>query len=141
MPDKDYSHRAVTDKLGLKPGHAVRVVGLPAKSDHALLPQVVAKIGHALAKTGLADVILYWPKTVAEITPTLSELRAQLVPNGGIWVITAKKNATSGSGMAYCKQDDLIPLGLAAGLVDNKICALSDQESAMRFVIRKQDRK
>ena len=27
MPENDYSHRDVLDKLGLKPGFAVRVVG------------------------------------------------------------------------------------------------------------------
>jgi len=37
-------------------------------------------------------------------------------------------------------QDTLIPFGLDAGLVDNKICSISDNESAMRFVIRKSER-
>lgn len=139
MPDKDYSHRDVTDKLGLKPGHAVRVVG---KGDKALLARTREKIGRKLvdAKTP-ADVILYWPKTVAEITPTLIELRQGIVSNGGIWVITAKRDQTSASGMAYLNQAALIPLGLAAGLVDNKICSISESESGMRFVIRKKDRK
>lgn len=137
MPDKDYSHRDVTDKLGLKPGHAVRVIG---KGDQDLLARVREKIGRGLIRQGQADVILYWPKTVAEILPTLAELKSTLVPNGGLWVITAKKNQTSASGMAYYNQDLLIPIGQAAGLVDNKICSLSEKESAMRFVIRKVDR-
>ncbi|MBF8284155.1 MAG: hypothetical protein HW378_3070, partial [Anaerolineales bacterium] len=37
-------------------------------------------------------------------------------------------------------QTDLIPLGLAAGLVDNKTCSVSENESGMRFVIRRKDR-
>jgi hypothetical protein len=137
MPDKDYSHRDVTDKLGLKPGHVVRGIG---KGDAALLARVREKIGRGLRRSGLADVILYWPKTAEEILPTLTELKSAIVANGGIWVITAKKNQTSASGMGYYNQDALIPLGQAAGLVDNKICSLSEKESAMRFVIRKADR-
>ena len=135
----DYSHRDVTDKLGLKPGQAVRVVG---KGDKVLLGRVREKIGRRLvnAKTP-ADIILYWPKTVAEITPTLIELRQSIVSNGGIWVITAKRDQKSASGMAYLNQDALIPLGLAAGLVDNKTCSISESESGMRFVIRRKDRK
>lgn len=86
-------------------------------------------------------MILYWPSALAEITPTLHQLRAALEPNGGIWVITAKKGHTSASGMAYLNQTDLIPLGLAANLVDNKTCSISERESGMRFVIRKKDRK
>ena len=64
---------------------------------------------------------------------------------GGIWVITAKKGTPTApcraaNGAGYLKQDSLIPLGKAAGLVDNKICSLSDCESAMRFVIPKDQR-
>ena len=139
MPEKDYSHRDVTDKLGLKPGHAVRAVG---KGDKDLLARVEEKIGRKFvtARTP-ADVILYWPKSAGEITPTLKELREAIVPAGGIWVITAKRDQTSSSGMAYLNQTDLIPLGLAAGLVDNKTCSISQRESGMRFVIRRKDRK
>jgi hypothetical protein len=139
MPDKDYSHRDVTDKLGLKPGQAVRVVG---KGDKELLARTREKIGRKLVNAETpADVILYWPKTAAEITPTLIELRQGIISNGGIWVITAKRDKQSASGMAYLNQDALIPLGLAAGLVDNKTCSISDSESGMRFVIRRKDRK
>lgn len=137
MPEKDYAHREVTDKLGLKPGQAVRVIG---KGDPGLLARVREKIGRGLSRQGPADVILFWPKTAEAIQPGLIELKTALAANGGLWVITAKKNQTSASGMGYYNQDALIPLGRAAGLVDNKICSLSEKESAMRFVIRKQDR-
>ena len=138
MPEKDYSHRDVLDKLGLKPGLAVRVAG---KGDPALLARVRAKVGRGLVRRGLADVVLYWPRGAGEITPTLAELRGAIVENGGIWVFTAKRDQRSASGMGYLNQSDLIPLGLAAGLVDNKTCSVSEAESALRFVIRKKDRK
>jgi hypothetical protein len=86
-------------------------------------------------------VILYWPRSAAEITPALAELRGQITPAGGIWVVTAKRACVSASGWGYFNQDALIPLGRAAGLVDNKICSLSECESAMRFVIRKNERQ
>ena len=138
MPEKDYSHRDITDKLGLKPGFAIRVVG---KGDKALLARIREKIGRRMVSVGTpADVILYWPKTVEEITRTLAELRGAIVSNGGIWVLTAKKGCRSAGGMEYLNQTDLIPLGLAAGLVDNKTCSVSENESGMRFVIRRKDR-
>jgi len=138
MPENDYSHRDVLDKLGLKPGHAVRVVG---GGDKALLARAREKVGRALVRAGQADVVLYWPRSVDEITPTLAKLRQGIVDNGGIWVFIAKRGQRSTSGMDYLNHADLIPLGLAAGLVDNKICSVSDTESAMRFVIRKKDRQ
>jgi hypothetical protein len=138
MPEKDYSHRDVLDKLGLKPGQAVRVVG---GGDRALLARVRAKVGRAPVRKGLADIVLYWPRSAGEITPSLAELRGAMVENGGIWVFTAKRNQRSASGMDYLNQSDLIPLGLAAGLVDNKTCSVSEAESGMRFVIRQKDRQ
>lgn len=143
MAERDYSHRDVTDKLGLKPGMAVRIVGLGTNAPAArpLLKRVRAKTGRGLVRAGPADVILYWPKTAGEIAPALAELRGQIAPAGGIWAITAKRGCVSASGMPYFSQDLLIPLGAAAGLVDNKICSLSEYESAMRFVIRKEARR
>lgn len=140
MAEKDYSHRDITDKLGLKPAQVVRLVG---RGDPALLERVRAKIGRGLARRGqaLAEVVLYWPRTAGEITPTLAELRQAIVENGGIWVMTAKRGQRSASGMDYLNQTDLIPLGAAAGLVDNKTCSVSETESGMRFVIRVKDRK
>jgi hypothetical protein len=143
MPEKDYSHRSTIDKLGLKPGHIVRVVG---KGDKDLLTQARAQAGRPLQRGDApsqpaADVVLYWPATVEEITPTLAAQRARIVSNGGIWVLTAKRDQRSASGMDYLNQTDLIPLGLAAGLVDNKSCSVNERESGMRFVIRKRDRE
>ena len=98
MPEKDYSHRDVLDKVGLKPGDAVRVVG---GGDRALLTRVREKVGRAPVRAGLADVVLYWPRLAGEITRRLSELRGGLVESGGIWVFIAKREQRSASGMGY----------------------------------------
>ena len=130
-----YAARDVTDKLGLKPGHAARVIG---KADRALLAKARAKIGRAfIAEKEIADVVLYWAGSDKEITPTLRKLKRGITPNGGIWVITFKK----GKGAPYVLDRALIAAGLAAGLVDNKICSVSETQSAMRFVIRREDRR
>jgi DUF3052 family protein len=132
--EERYAARDVTDKLGLKPGSQVRVVG---KADRTLLEKVRAKIGRSfIGERKEADVVLYWPSDATEITPAMKKLKRSLVPNGGIWVITFKKN----KGQPYIHDQQLIPAGLAAGLVDNKVCSVSDTQSAMRFVIRKIDR-
>ncbi len=129
-----YAARDVTDKLGLKPGYQVRVVG---RADRALLEKARAKIGRSFIREGTeADVILYWAASASEIMPMLKKLKRTLAPNGGIWVITFKK----GKGEPYVPDQQLIPAGLAAGLVDNKICSVSDAQSGMRFVIRRADR-
>jgi len=138
MRPRGSSPRDVLDKLGLRPGQAVRVVG---PGDRPLLARVRARLRRRLAgKAPPAELILFWPRAAFEITDHLRSLRASILPEGVIWVITPKKGCLGSNGMPYLNQTDLIPLGLAAGLVDNKTCSLSGKESAMRFVLRKKDR-
>jgi anaerobic selenocysteine-containing dehydrogenase len=129
-----YAARDVTDKLGIKEGDAVRIVG---RADANLVARVEMKTGRAPVRaSSKANVILYWPRSSDEVTTALSKLKTKIVPEGGIWVISAKKG-----GEPYLPDKILIPLGLAAGLVDNKICSISDAQTAMRFVIRRRDRQ
>jgi len=129
-----YGKRDVTDKLGLKEHQAVHVAG---RGDRALLDKVSVRVNRRFVGEGQrADIVLYWPRSPEEITETMRAQKANLQPAGGIWVITAKKG-----GEPYVPDRILIPLGLAAGLVDNKICSISDTQTAMRFVIRRTDRE
>jgi len=129
-----YAQRDVADKLGLKEHQAVHVVG---KGDRTLLAKVSVRVNRRFVGPGeRTDIVLYWPSSAEETTATLAALKANLQPAGGIWVITAKKG-----GEPYVPDRILIPLGLAAGLVDNKICSISDTHTAMRFVIRRADRE
>ena len=129
-----YAAKDVKDKLGLKPAMAVRVVG---QRERELLAKIRAKVARAFVSDDeQADVILYWPQSPYEVTDTLAKLKRAIKPAGGIWVVSFKK----GRGTPYLPDAILIPLGLAAGLVDNKICSVSETQTAMRFVIRREDR-
>jgi hypothetical protein len=131
---KRYAARDVTDKLGLKENHAVRVVG---KGERALLSKVSVRVNRRfVGPSEQADIVLFWPRAAAEIASSLSAQKRNLRPAGGIWVISAKKG-----GEPYLPDKILIPLGLAAGLVDNKICSISEAHTAMRFVIPRKDRE
>jgi hypothetical protein len=132
-----YAAKDVLDKLGVKPGDAVLVAGRP---DAALVARARKKAGRPAARVGeLADVVLYWPRSAGEVTARLRALRKRIVEAGGIWVISAKRGQER-AGRPYLA-NDVIALGLAAGLVDNKICSISESDTAMRFVIRRSDRR
>jgi len=132
-----YAAKDVLDKLGVKPGDAVLTAGA---TDAALVARARKKTGRSLARAGeLADVVLYWPRSASEVTARLRALRKRIVESGGIWVISAKRDQER-KGRPYLASD-LIGLGLAAGLVDNKICSISESDTAMRFVIRRSDRR
>jgi hypothetical protein len=132
-----YAAKDVLDKLGVKPGDAVLVAGRP---DADLVARARKKAGRPAARVGeLADVVLYWPRSAGEVTARLRALRKRIVEAGGIWVISAKRGQER-AGRPYLA-NDVIALGLAAGLVDNKICSISESDTAMRFVIRRSDRR
>ena len=133
MPEKDYSHRDVVDKLGVKPGQAVALVGVP---EGELRHKVLERIGRAPAAADEpADVVLIWADAVTDAVATLQVWKSKIDPSGGIWLLTPKRNQPG-----YVDQNDLIEAGKQAGVVDNKICSVSDTTSGMRFVIRKADR-
>jgi hypothetical protein len=131
-----YAAKDVLDKLGVKPGDAVLIAGTP---DADLVARARKKAGRPSARAGeLADVVLYWPRSASDLTAKLKALRKRIVESGGIWVISAKRGQER-TGRPYLA-NDVITLGLAAGLVDNKICSVSERETAMRFVVRRSDR-
>jgi hypothetical protein len=132
-----YAAKDVLDKLGVKPGDAVLIAGRP---DADLVARARKKAGRPAARAReLADVVLYWPRSASEVTARLRALRKRIVETGGIWVISAKAGQER-AGRPYLASE-VIALGLAAGLVDNKICSISESDTAMRFVIRRSDRR
>ncbi len=133
-----YAAKDVVDKLGVRPGDAVLLVG--TKRDADLTRRIRAKAGRPAARAGeTADLVVLWPNERTAVTSGLRELRGRMTVNGAIWVITAKRDKER-PGRPYLG-NDVIALGLAAGLVDNKVCSVSDHDTAMRFVIRKSDRR
>ena len=132
-----YAAKDVTDKLGITPGSAVLAAG--AKRDADVVARARKKAGRPFAAAAeKADVVLFWPATAAEITRELARLRKRITESAGMWVISAKRDHER-AGRPYLGSD-VIALGLAAGLVDNKVCSISDTDTAMRFVIPRSKR-
>ena len=64
-------------------------------------------------------------------------LKAALEPAGGLWIAWPKRS----SGVDTDLTETVVrELGLAAGLVDNKVCAIDQVWSGLRFVYRLADR-
>ncbi len=137
MPDRDYSHRDVVDKLGIKPGSLVAFDEQAAPIDETLRGKVLERTGCAPAERGEpADVVLVPLHTGVEAAEVLRRWKRRIQPGGGIWLLTPKRGHRG-----YVDQRELIQAGAEAGLVDNKSCSVDDVTSGMRFVIRKADRR
>jgi hypothetical protein len=72
-----------------------------------------------------------------ELERRMAALRAALDPAGGLWIAWPKR----ASGVETDLTEDVVrELALAAGLVDNKVCAIDETWSGLRLVFRLRDR-
>ncbi len=131
-----YSGTPLPQKLGLKPQFRIAFFQLPSEVKTAL------KDGLSecrLIKDGRAelDFAMIFIKGRAEMTEQFPKFAQRLAPAGMLWVSWPKK--TSGV-ITDLNENDVRRLGLAAGLVDVKVCAVSEVWSGLKFVIRVKDR-
>ena len=83
-------------------------------------------------------MIVFFTDSRARLRQRFAALADRLSPAGGLWVAWPKK----ASGVATDLTEDLVrAIGLDGGLVDNKVCAVDETWSGLKFVYRKKDRK
>ncbi len=137
MPEKNYQDRSVLEKLGIQPGHAVAFANSIQEIDPDLAQSILARTGRPPGtEEETLDIVLAGVDVSTDAVALLKKWREHLRPGGGIWLLTFKRNQPG-----YVDQRELIAAGQQAGVVDNKVCAISSTMSAMRFVIRKKDRQ
>lgn len=125
--ERDYSDRALLDKLGVKPEQKIAILGV---TDAAFLEDLAERapdfVGDKLPAGG-ADIVF----AAAEDTRALARLKSlagAIAKNGAIWVVYPK-------GQKHIREVDVIAAGKSAGLTDNKVCRFSETHTALRFVI------
>jgi hypothetical protein len=131
-----YSGTPLVKKLGLKENCRVRFIGAPADFLKGLgpLPDGVAFLDSGRQP---ADFILFFARSKLGLAKAFPKLAKQIVPTGMIWIGWPKKS----SGVATDLSDDVVrETGLAMGLVDIKVCAITEVWSGLKFVVRLKDR-
>jgi hypothetical protein len=130
-----YSGTPLPKKLGIKPGFRVRLANAPS--------EVRAELRKALAECDLVkqgdalDFAMIFSKSRAALTREFSRIAKVLSPAGMLWVSWPKKS----SGVATDVNENIVrEIGLAAGLVDVKVCSVTEVWSGLKFVRRLKDR-
>lgn len=133
-----YSGTPLAKQLGIKAGHAVVVTGLvPASFEPGLALPEGARVFRQL-RPGPIDVMIYFVDKVTDLEHRMSALLSRLHPDGGLWIVWPKKTARRLTDIS----DDIVRrIGLAGGLVDNKVCAIDDTWSGLRLVVHAQNRE
>ncbi|MBS2031300.1 MAG: DUF3052 domain-containing protein [Deltaproteobacteria bacterium] len=131
-----YSGTPLHQKLGLKPGTAYAVLGAPAGYLHKLDPPPGAR---ALSGTKGANLVQLFVTREAELQKRLPALVKTLPADGALWVSWPKGKQKAA--VPTDLDDDIVRArGLAAGLVDVKVCAVDEIWSGLKFVFRLADR-
>ena len=131
-----YSGTPLLKKLGIKPGFNVAFVNVPENFVKQLdLPSDVNV--RSLAKARDLDFILVFVKSQKLLTNVFAQYSLKIKPDGMFWVSWPKKT----SGVQTDVTENIVrDVGLAAGLVDVKVCAIDDVWSGLKFVYRLKDR-
>jgi hypothetical protein len=125
-----YSGTPLPQKLGIKPQFRVALRDVPADVQSEL-KSVLA--GCNVAESEPVDFAMIFVKTAGELKKHFPSFAKQLAPAGMLWVSWPKK----ASGMATdLNENEVRKIGLEAGLVDVKVCAVNEIWSGLKFVIR-----
>lgn len=132
-----YSGTPLPKKIGIKADSRLALVHAPRGFEKELgkLPPGVSVSSGRLAKA--VDIIMLFVESEKILKREFSKLAGKLVPNGMIWVAWPKKSSGVQTDLSF---EVVQQVGLQAGLVDIKICAVNDIWSGLKFVYRVKDR-
>ncbi|GAA1300904.1 DUF3052 domain-containing protein [Planotetraspora silvatica] len=124
-----YAGIPLVRKLGIKPGHRLRLIGTPPD------PPELGIEGDDGPEP--YDVILLFCRDEAALRRGFTAAVETLARDGGLWVCWPKKSSRVETDLS---DDRVRTFGLGQGLVDNKVCAVDAVWSGLRFVYRLADR-
>ena len=129
------SNVPLTKKLGIGDDTVFVVLHAPAGFNAVLGP-----VGGAVRQQHLmppVDVVVTFHTRRADLVREWPSLTEAAAPDGAVWVAWPKKT----SGVASEITEDVLRAELLrTGWVDNKVCSIDTTWSALRFVLRKDQR-
>lgn len=125
MSERDYSARSRMEKLGVRPGSSVTVLGIKDPDFFGELERSGADVSRRRRTN--RDLVFFMAEDPAALDK-LDALERLIKRNGAIWVVSPKGRPEIG---------DVVVIAAAkrAGLVDNKVVRFSDTHTALRLVI------
>lgn len=131
-----YSGTPLPKKLGIKPKFRAAFVNLPADVK-AELKDALSECSVVRDGRGPLDFAMLFATTQANLKKEFGRTAKRLAPAGMLWVSWPKKTSGVATDM---NENDVRRIGLEAGFVDVKVCAVSEVWSGLKFVIRVKDR-
>jgi hypothetical protein len=124
-----YSGTPLPKKLGIKTGSTVALFDAPEGFLESLEP---GSTGFTVGAEN-ADVIVLFAEWEERLTELLKVAVPAMKVNGGLWIGWPKKASKVPTDITEDRLRDIL---LPTGLVDNKVCAIDEKWSGLRFVWR-----
>jgi hypothetical protein len=132
-----YSGKSLVEKLGIKPGMRLAIIGPPSgyRTTLGALPPGVSVLA---SPRGTLPFIHLFTTRRSLLERRFPSLKRALAQDGALWVSWPKKS----SGVATDLTEDVVrEVALAGGLVDVKVCAVDEVWSGLKLVRRVRDRR
>jgi hypothetical protein len=136
MAERDHSATPLARKLGIKEGALVALLDAP-EGFTGLLAPLPAGVQLRRQARGPVDVAVLFAASRARLVSRFGAAMRAITADGGLWVVWPKRSAGVATDLDFAAVQQL---GLDAGLVDNKSCAVDATWTALRFVVRLADR-
>ena len=121
-----YSKRSRLDKLGVKPGMRVAVIGV---AERDFVPELKERTADVAKDRPRQDTeMVFFGVASAAALKRLATLERAIRRDGAIWVLWPK-------GQPHIKEDTIRAAAIANGLVDVKVIAFSERLSGLKLVI------
>jgi len=129
-----YSGTPLAKKLGIKPGSKIATLRAPEEYPDWLgkLPAGAAFVTRR-PKSGL-DLVHVFVKSLKDLERDLPVARRLMATDGMIWVSWYKKSAKIATDVT---EDKVRNLALETDLVDVKVCAVTNEWSGLKLVVRR----
>lgn len=134
-PLDGYSGRPLPRKLGIKPSSAVGLASAP-RGFRKTLGELPEGARVAASARGRCDTILWFVRSRRALDRGIAGIAAR-DDFRALWILWPKKASGAGADLG---QQDVRREGLAAGLVDYKICAVDATWSGLLFARRRSDK-
>jgi len=132
-----YSGTPLIKKLGIKEGFLIGFIDSP-KGFRKELGTLPANVKVVLDSDKHFDLIMLFATSAQALVEKFSLLASKLSLEGMLWVAWPKKSSGVLTDLSF---SNVQRVGLDAGMVDVKICAVNDIWSGVKFVYRVKDRR
>lgn len=129
-----YPGTPLTKKLGITDGSTVALIAEPGEF-RGLLRPIPDGVEFRTSLRSRADVVVFFVVRRAEIQRRIDAAGRAIFPGGGLWIAWPKRASKVPTDMT---EDVVREVVLPLGLVDNKVCAISDVWSGLRVVWRRE---